>query len=224
MAGTVVQHKKGSGAANANTQAVTVTAFGAGRLIVVGITGSNSGRTVLSVTDNSGSPPTYLQATNARGIETASAWSDIWYALSSSSGATTVTVTFSATNTDEKNVEVWEVSGLTGVAFDLASHVDNQPNSSTPLGPSITTTGAVGFAVGVAATDSGVTANPHAGNAFTSGGDISTQSVHGFVSLLTSSAASIQPQWDTSGSLTYAASVAAWKQTSGAARRRIHIE
>src|SRR5258708_2666776 len=132
MAITVTQHKTGSGAANANTQACTVTSTGLGKLIVVGVAGSHATDTVSSVTDNSTGPPTYVQATSARGVDGTNSWTDVWYALSSKSGATTVTVTFSATNTNEKNVEVWEVSGFTTPVFDLANNVSNPSASSTP--------------------------------------------------------------------------------------------
>lgn len=142
-----VQHLTTDSTANANTVTLTVTALTAGNLIVVVGMGSGSD-TVSSITDNGGTPNTYVQVTSARGLEAAGGrWCDIWYAKNSNGGATTVTLTVGATNTNRKIIMVWEVSGIdtTSPLDGNGTHVNDGAATTTPLGAAITTTNANDF-------------------------------------------------------------------------------
>ena len=215
MAITVTQHKSGTSVVSATTVAVTVTALGAGHLIVVGC--SNGGtRTVVSVSDGTN---TYTQgASCAANANTAADNTDLWYCLVSASGPTTVTVTFSgAAGTFSKQAEVWEVAGFTSPVVDVHNIVNNtQQTNGDDVGASVTTTATAGFVAGIVrtATSGSISANPKAANEFTSGGDIPETHV-GAVSLISATAAAHQPVWSDGNSfINYCASTIAFKEGS----------
>lgn len=217
MALSLVQHKVAQTTASQLTVAVTVTSTAVGALLVV-CTGNNGTRTVVSVTDNAtGGSNTYVQASGAAGT-TGVDQTDVWYCLSAAhAGATTVTVTFSGVaGTFNKEAWVFEVSGFTSAAFDLAANVTNGTGvASTDTGASVTTTSTTGFLVGVITTSFTIAANPKAGNEFTSGGDISATS-DAACSLISSTATAHQPVWtDGTATASFCSSTAAFKEASG---------
>jgi hypothetical protein len=78
-------------------------------------------------------------------------------------------------------------------------------------GAAVTTTGALDFVVAGVQVSNAITANPHAGNEFTYGGELTPQN-NGYCSLVTQVAGSHQPVWDDAGGA-YNASTAAFKMT-----------
>lgn len=218
MALAVVQHTVAFSAANATTVAITVTATGTGRLLVVG-TACNEDRTVTGVSDGT---TAFTQFTGVRGaLSGISSFSDIWYLPASSNGKTTITITFSGVaGTFEKLGWFWEVSGFTTAGADVGTHVDDQTATVGALenGGSVTTTSTTGFVVGVVVSNTGTLNNPHIGNEFTSGGDIEVGTTFwAGCSLISSTAAAHQPAWDGVASDPFAASTASWKETGGGA-------
>ena len=87
----------------------------------------------------------------------------LWYAKSSCAGATSISI--GATDTVTAAV-VWEVAGIrTDNPLDTATALNDQPASSTTVGPMITTSAAGEFVVSVALAEHAITAI-HAGNEF----------------------------------------------------------
>src|SRR5262249_43808965 len=87
----------------------TIPATGSGHLIVVGWqagSGTTTG-TTLSISDNAGN--TYAEAARATDSASASVV-DLWYAKNSKSGATSITITPTASVTSA-GVVIWEFAG-----------------------------------------------------------------------------------------------------------------
>jgi len=214
----VVQHVTCSSTASAVTIACTIASTGTGNLIVVGTGVVNLSSLATGVADTKCSG--YVQATGAVAVNYSRS-TDVWYCLSSVSAATVVTVTFSGTaGTWEKTCEVWEVSGMGTVTFDLAGTATGTGPASPAevLGPSVTTTSTNGFVVGEVWSSNNITAAPYAGNEFTSGGDIATSLNFSGISLISTTATGHQPAWGVSaGSDPYCASTAAFKGGGAAA-------
>lgn len=211
MATSVTQHSLTSSAANATTVTATVTSTTAGTLLIFGC--SNAGtRTVSGVTAGSDNA---LQCTGAASLAGALG-SDVWYVLSGVGGVTSIVCTFSgAAGTFGKVLEVWEVSGLTGAAFDVAAKADTQTGgANTCNGATVTTATTNGFVVGNLVVSTGtLTGNPKGGNEFTSGGD--TGSVYAYCSLISSTAAGHQPVWASSAvAPVFCTSTGAFKATT----------
>lgn len=210
----VVQHKSGTSVVSATTVAVTVTALGTGNVIVVGCSNGGGSRTVTGVSDGTN---TYVQAPSAAANANANADNtDIWYCLSSISGPTTVTITFSGSaGTFSKQGEVWEVSGFVNPAIDVTGTIQNtQQTNQVDLGPSVTTTSVIGFIAAICRTGTGgsIATNPSTGNEFSSGGDIPVAQV-GAVSLISQRASAHQPSWaDGNSFVSYCVSVVAFKE------------
>jgi len=205
----VVQHQNNSGAAGSNKQSVTISPTAAGSLIVIGVCGTGSAKTN-SIADDASN--TYQQVSGARSARSAS-WCEIWYAVNSKAGASTVTVTFSKSGTFEKNVEVWEVSGMdTGVStvLDTAAVVNSGASTTNPAGAGVTTAATNEFIAAMMFPNGNTTANPAPGNEFTAGGDISDQSSVGYASLIAANAGAHQPKWTTTSG-GFNASTAAFK-------------
>ena len=209
---TVVQHKHAAWASG-STIAVTITANSASNMLVV-CAANRTTLTVSTVADNAtGGSNTYTQfgAGSAHGVN-GTRESDCFKTLSAAhAGATTVTVTFSGTVTNSAHAEVWEVSGFVTAAEDGGNH--NGTTGANPAGASVTTTSTTGFCVGALETNGSLTANPAAGNEFTSGGDsASGADNYGFVSLISSTAAAHNPAW-TATSAAWVESTACFKET-----------
>jgi len=126
---------------SSNGRRVTIAASGAAHLIVVAVqTALNQ---VTSVTDDANN--TYVPVAGSRAVDMAQTTAvELWYAASSSAGATTIT----AGGDPIYAVVAWEVAGIRGVnPLDAVSKLENQPQSTTPFGASITTSAAGEFVV-----------------------------------------------------------------------------
>lgn len=165
-----VQHKTATTIVSGNTVAVTVTALGSGNLVIVGAMGSGS-ETITGVSDGSN---TYVQATSCRALSVGGRFTDVWYAKNSTSGPTTVTVTFSATNTNRREAYVQEVSGADtsapfdncGTATGTGSDCPGTTSNWNCTGAADTTSAANTYIIGIMRT-SGVCGNTGAGGGFT---------------------------------------------------------
>lgn len=192
----------GPGAFPATT--CTIPSTGSGNLIVVAFASINFTPTITSVTDNAGN--TYVEAGSARAVDSAAnEIVDVWYAKNSKSGATTVTITPSASGTGA--AMIWEFSNVdTGSPLDQTTVLNSQPAATTPLGASVTTTAPNEVIVSVMSPVGTIT-GPHSGNAFIS--DSLFFGV-GWAHLVTSSTGTYAAQWDiTSG--TYASSTVSFR-------------
>lgn len=211
-AATIVQTTLGHSAVSSTTLAVTVTSTGSGNLLVLGSATPFNSVTVSSI--SGGCSGSWTQATGAAGSDS---WfgseTDVWYCLSSSSGATTVTITYSGSS-DNKTGIVWEVSGMTSPSLDDADHV-NDGTAATITGPTLTSTGSDMFAVGMTATASGVTEFPASGNAFSSGGARSGDWDASGISLATTTSGSHTPVWTTGATGHWSVSAAVFKSAGG---------
>jgi hypothetical protein len=177
----------------------TIPASGSGHLIVVAwASGLGSTPTINSVTDNVGN--TYTEAGAAWASVANSFMLDIWYAKNSTSNATTVTITPSASATGA--AVIWEFSGVNTVSpLDQTAVLSSQPASATPSGAPVTTTAPNEVIVSVISPWYDPT-GLQAGNPFTSD---SLFWGAGWAHLLTSAVGSYTAQWDTPSG-TYASS------------------
>src|SRR5262245_32873577 len=92
------------------TSTCTIPPTGSGHLLVVAWMPGGTTTTVASVTDNASN--TYAEAGNARSIDTGSnLMADIWYAKSSQSGATVLTINPNPSGTSGEAV-IWEFAGV----------------------------------------------------------------------------------------------------------------
>lgn len=136
----LVQHRANDSSANSAQVSISIATSLQGSLLVVGAMGGTND-SVAGVTDNASPPNAYALVPGSRGITSGGRWSEIWHALSGNPGATSVTITVRAVNTNRKVGEVWEVSGA-----DLASPLDGNGvnggtfSGSVETGPSIITT------------------------------------------------------------------------------------
>jgi len=190
----------------------TIPSTGSGNLIVVGWTaggGANTSTTVSSVTDGAGN--TYREAGAARSIDsTGGSIADIWYATNSVSGATSVTITPSASVTSG-GAMIWEFSGANVSApFDQAALLNSQSSSAAPSGAAVTTASASEVIISLAAV-SGDVSGIDSGNAFTND---STLKGNGWAHFITSSTGTYAAQWSQSPAATYASSTASFKAAS----------
>ena len=185
----------------------TIPATGSGHLIVVGWVGAgtNTATTIKSLTDNAGN--TYMEAGAARSIDTGtSSVGDIWYAKNSSSGATSIIITPSATVTNGAAV-IWEFSGVDVTApLDQAAVLNSQAPTVTPSGAAVTTSAASEVVISLVAVAPVVT-GIHSGNPFTNDSNLFS---NGWAHFLTSSAGTYTAQWDQSPAGTYLASTASF--------------
>jgi len=214
---TITQHVGTWSNASANSVALTVTSTASGALLIVSC-GTNyplATDACTGVTDNQSN--TYTEATNAASTGASSGTTDVYYKLSGTGGVTTVTCSYTLTDTKQKYCHLTEVAGFTTAAFDLAGHVDNQTASSNvETGASITTTSTTGFVLGVVMSGSTVDQNPNSGNEFTSGGDV-INSDFAVATLISSTAAAHQPVWHANFSTTFfSASTVAFKEAAAA--------
>lgn len=179
---------KASNFANPLTS-LTVPATGSGNLIAVALM-FNGGTSVSSVTDNAGNTYVSAGAHCVRGILS----TEIWYAVNSKSGATSVTPTFAGSPTHVEMTE-WEVSGLSTAAPDAANTATGSVVSNT-AGPAVTTSQVGDFVVSVLFANSTSFSSITSGNSFTN--DFATDG-NGWAHLTSNSAAagSQQASWYT---------------------------
>ncbi len=186
----------------------TIPATGSGNLIVVAWgSGPYVNPTVSSITDNAGN--VYAEAGDARAADPVAGSIDIWYVANSKSGATSVTVTPSASGTDA--VVIWEFSNVALTSpLDQTSVLNSQLPTITPAGASVTTTVPNEVVISVL-TPSGATIGLQLGSAFTIDSFLYG---NGWSHLITSPTGSYAPQWDIAlGS--YASSTVSFKAASG---------
>lgn len=189
----VFQHKGfGSSIAN-NSISVTFNPTGANDLIVVSL---NIGGSPFISTMKDSSGNSYTQFPSA---SYPSNQNYTYYIPHSTLGTTSITATFTGTDSGKSEIEMWEVSGFFNAVPDVGNAtITGVQSGGVATGLSLTTSGNYGFIVAADTTNGTVTGNPAGGNAFTSGGDILDG--EGFVSLVTSSTGTYNPAWTDSGS------------------------
>lgn len=198
MAIAVVQHVKNETNVSQNNVAVTTSSTVGGNLLVVGV--ANTGTlTTVGVVDNKGN--TYQKVPNSDFVGATTDKGDVWFCPRAISGVTSVTITYSTTDTSFKCGWVWEVSGISSPVVDGAIAANNQIGAGTSdAGAILLTRTTAGFAVGVIVTSGGIATNPTGGNEFSAGGDIQATSGNAACSLIYNTAATHQPVWTDGGS------------------------
>ena len=148
-----------------------------------------------------------LRPALARSVDSAAgAVADVWYAMNSVSGATTLTITPSSAIANASAV-IWEFSGadLT-TPLDQTAILNSQSASAAPTGAAVTTSSGADLVISLA-TGGNVTVIS-SGNAFESDATIGG---NGWAHLITSSAGTYAAQWNQSPAGTYASSTVAFK-------------
>jgi hypothetical protein len=201
------------------TSTCSITSTGAGHLIVVGIqigSGVSTSTTIATVTDNAGNA--YAEAnsttsvlsggTSSRSVDAGSgSVVDIWYARNSVAGATSLTITPSATISNAGAV-IWEFSGVdTTAPLDQVAVLNSQAASASPTGASVTTALANEVVISLAAV-SGSISGLSGGTAFTNDSALKS---NGWAHLITTSPGTFAPQWSQSPSGTFASSTVTFK-------------
>ena len=140
---------------------VSFPASAAGNTIIVGIETSDNDP-VDALTDTASN--TYTRALGARGIDDSEDFGiEIWYAKDVLAGATRVT----ATGDTVHSIVMWEVAGLDKTnPLTATSKLDDRPESTTPVGASITTTTPGELVISIAIVANQVS-GLNAGSAFT---------------------------------------------------------
>lgn len=217
MAVTIVQHKTSGGSGGA-TMTVTVTATGAGNLLVVGV--EDDGASTVTVTGVSDGTSAFTQVPSARATNTNNNVTDVWYLASSNAGKTTITASLTGATGTGVALYFWEVSGITSPSPNGAAVVSNGTGAAgTYTGASLTPS-APQFLVGLIGTTSGaaITQNPKTGNEFTAGGDIDASgwTTSAGCALITTSATAHQPVWLAgTTAVSFCASTVAFQGTGG---------
>ena len=195
----LIQSFSTPGFLSGNPVSFTVSPTGSGNLLAILIFGSISRGPVISITDNVGN--TYVHAPGTTAHNAFSDQTDIWYALNSISGATTITVTFTS-NSGINSFNFVEFSGIqTTAALDVSGGLSNQSHGggSFLLSPSLTTSNNVELllAIGQQASDSDVigVSSPWTILVPLVGG-----SAYGTSYLVTTSSGTYQANFDTGGS------------------------
>jgi fibronectin-binding autotransporter adhesin len=206
----LVQKAVNESTTNSNTVAVTVTSTVGGRLMIALASGSAS-MTATSVVDNASSPNTYTHVSNAASSGTGGIWTDAFYCANCNAGATSITLTVSATSTAVKQIYVFEVAAADTVPFDIAAVTSNATGSSnTDTGAAVTTTNANDFIASVVNT-AGTVASIKAANAFTLGNISSSSDASAY--MIASSIGTYTPQWtDGTAAPATASTTVAFKQ------------
>ena len=142
---------------------LTVDPLGSQHLIVMAVQLDQDGL-VTAITDNSNCNSYMSISTAHAGCAELETELVMYYANPSCTGATTISV---AATTSVLAAVVWEVSGIrTDDPLDTAIVLDDQPASTSPLGPTITTSTDGEFVVSVAIVDN-IASGIHPGNEFT---------------------------------------------------------
>lgn len=187
----LVQHVIAESGAAVNFVDIPISAAGAGNLLVVA-TGNGSSFTVVSVSDGT------LAFTQVPGcyIDQSNRTTDVWYLRGATAGATSIRVTFSSAVGAQKVAAAWEVSGLPLATVDGAANASSASTAtSTITGGTATAAAGAGFAVGVVVASFAISENPKAGNEFSAGGDIDSDSLTAMCSLVHSAAGGHTPEW-----------------------------
>lgn len=208
VAGISLVHVTSCGPQSFPTSTCTIPATGSGNLIVVGWQsggGVSPGVTIAGVTDSAGN--SYAEAGAALAADTAAgAVADVWYAMNSVSGATTITVTPSSAINGGGAV-IWEFSGADQLAaLDQTAVLNNQAAMAAPSGATLTTTAANDVVISL--TTAGNVTGIFSGNAFMSD---STVEGTGWAHLITTAAGPYTAEWSTGSAATYASSTVAFR-------------
>jgi hypothetical protein len=193
----------------------TISSTGSGNLIVIGFQmagGVNTATTVSSVSDNAGN--TYSEVPAARAIDTgAKTVIDLWYAQNSASGATSVTITPSASV--NAGAVIWEFSGVDRTApLDQSAVLNSQAATITVSGAPLTVTSTPEkVIISIAEVADNVTGIV-AGNTFVND---STLMGNGWAHLITSAAGTYKAQWTQSPAGTFDSSTVSFNAAVNAA-------
>jgi len=187
--------------------ALSFTATAAGSTVIVGIHLATGPR-VTSIVDNApGGGNTYTAIPSADAINTDNSNQvDLWYGAVTKPGATQLTVTPAG---NVSGIVVWEVSGVRATApLDSSTSLSNQPATTLPAGPLISTSARGDFVVSVLIHAANIT-GIHAGNEFSND---SLSGANGWAHLTDAGApaGSYQGQWDADVSASYCASAASF--------------
>ncbi len=159
----------GDRTANANTLPITVTSTGSAHLLLVHAENENT-CTVTGVSDGTNA---FTQASSCRAVNGAKSI-DAWYLASSTSGKTTITITYSCSaGTWTKEGWYWEVGGFTTPIKDACVTSNQTGSGTTDTGNAVTAAGTKEFIAASVQTANSITQNPKAADDFTTGGDIS---------------------------------------------------
>ncbi len=194
-----------SGAASAPSSAAvfTITSTGSSHLLIVGLLYTSTTQCATSITDNAASGGnSYAEVTTAATDSTAGS-ADIWYATTSKSGATTLTI--NSTCADLPIVYFLEFSNLT--ALDASNVTNNHTASTTVSAPSVTTTTTHSVVFSLASVQNTIT-GLHTGNTFTALPILVGDDAGYLISTSISSYAGV---WNQNSSGTYCAKTAAFK-------------
>jgi hypothetical protein len=174
----------------------TIPSTGSGHLIVVGWSSAEgTAPTIATITDNASNA--YVEASNARAVDSSVNMVDIWYAPNSTSGATSVSITPNPSGNSGAAV-IWEFSGVATVSpLDQVAVLNSQPVTSTPSGASVTTTAPVEAVVTVIAPQWWMTGLANGSN-FTQDSylNLSYYAI-GWAHLITSSTGTYSAAWNT---------------------------
>jgi hypothetical protein len=140
---------------------LTVPATGSGHLIAVALM-FNGTTAVSGISDNAGN--SYATA----GVRTTSGSNsvEIWYAESSTSGATVITPNF-VSQPAHVEITVWEVSGVLAMPIDANSTVSGTLTANNTTGPAVTTSMAGDFVISVMMAVNTTLTSISSANAFT---------------------------------------------------------
>lgn len=189
------------------TPNVSVARLGAHHLVVVAIQLDGSGQ-ITGVTDSSGCN-TYVAIPAAHATNVALGDDlQIYYAKDSCPQADTISV--ASTMGPVHAAVIWEVAGIrTDDPMDTAAALDDQPTTSAPFGPALTTGGDGEFVVAAAMVDNNAP-RTHAGNEFTND---QTTNGNGWAHLTDPHAPAgvHQAQWDQTPPGAYCATAAAFR-------------
>jgi hypothetical protein len=169
---------------------LTIPSTGTGNVIVIGLV-FNGTTKVSTVSDNAGNLYVSAGAHSVKGNLS----SDIWYALNSKSGATSVSVTFAGSPTHAEMTE-WEVAGLANTAPDATGIASGIVSTTTQNGAAVTTSQTGDFVVAVLFASSAKFSGTASGSGWT---DDFTTNGNGYAHLTgdTSPAGAYQPSWTT---------------------------
>jgi len=197
----LIQKADTATATTSATRTITLKPTGSGNLIVIGSINASTSTAISSITDNVGN--TYVSAA-AKCTDSAGATGEIWYAKNSKAGATTVTITYSASTSNQS--WAFEVSRMDlTTPVDVVGQMSNATSASPKPGPSLTTTKAHDFVVSLCAPGGNVTAvaSPFVGVTFVNG--------NGAGYLNTVKIGTYQASWTTTGGTNYCATSVAFK-------------
>lgn len=210
MAITLVQKGDISSGASSTSVAATVSATGAGNLIVVIPQFSTGSGSATGVTDGT---TAFQQAETLTASNSGTRVLTAWYLLSANAGKTTLTATRSgAADTDQKILFFFEFTGFTTCAYDVGAELDSQTASGTLItGAAVNTTG-TGCVAAAEINDTGSVSSSGGGFTFGTENDYGNASAY----KLDTTSGTYTPTFTSSASNeSYGAITIAFKETGG---------